>query len=67
MRTMCRYCFAITIPAQMLGAYKLLEYWGPAPYLGPLVFYGITPWALFALNLCGVDVSIRILSTSLIR
>jgi hypothetical protein len=40
----------------MLGAYKLLSYWGPAKYIGPLVFYGIMPWLLFALNLCGVDV-----------
>jgi len=51
------YAFATIFATQMLGAAKLLSYWSPAPVWPPLIFYGLMPWLLFALNLCGVDAS----------
>ncbi|ORY60027.1 amino acid permease-domain-containing protein [Pseudomassariella vexata] len=48
------YSFASVFALQMLGAAALLSYWGPDGFLAPLVFYGVTPFVLFFLNLSGV-------------
>lgn len=50
------YTFASAFATQMLSAANLLSYWSPAAVWPPLIFYGIVPWLLFAINLSGVGV-----------
>ncbi|KAI1846699.1 hypothetical protein JX266_007272 [Neoarthrinium moseri] len=49
------YCWASILPLQMLNAARILEYWKGDTIIASIVFYGVTPWIIFALNLCGVD------------
>jgi amino acid permease len=50
------YCWASILPEEMLSAAALAKYWELEPVWPPLVFYGLVPFFLVALNLFPVYV-----------